>query len=221
MPSPNRAISSGVANGSVNGSSAAFESEARPHRNPHSRLAHIPGEPGTWIFIFGDMCLFAVLFCAFLRVRAVDRAAFALSQAKLDVDLGAINTVLLLVSSLFVVLAMRAVRSAARARAPLFILAAWLCGVAFLAIKAFEYSEKIGENITPQTNDFFMYYFVLTGLHAIHLLLGLGVLPAISKLARKPVMTDGECKLFEGGVCFWHMVDLLWIILFALIFLVR
>jgi nitric oxide reductase NorE protein len=186
------------------------------------RVRRVPGEEGTWIFIFGDMCVFAVLFSVFLQARISDPAGFAHDQVELNQNLGALNTLLLLVSSLLVVLAMRAVRSPAlRRRAPLFLVGAWVCGAGFLVVKAVEYAEKVDHGITPQTSDFFMYYFVLTGLHAFHLVLGLVALSVLIKLARKPEMSRGQLAFFEGGACFWHMVDLLWLVLFPLIFLVR
>ena len=191
---------------------------------PARRTRRIPGEEGVWIFIFGDMCVFAVFFCVFLQARIGDPAGFARDQAELNRNFGAVNTVLLLVSSLFVVLTMRVIQSpnlALRAKAPFFIAAAWLCGVSFLVIKGLEYGEKIHHGITPQTSDFFMYYFVLTGLHAFHLVLGLAVLVVLFVMSRKPELSRGQFAFFEGGACFWHMVDLLWLVLFPLIFLVR
>lgn len=185
-------------------------------------LRHIPGEVGTWIFIFGDMGVFAILFCVFLHARQSDPAAFAADQTTLNANLGAFNTVLLLISSLFVVLAMRAVRSGAQGMwASCFIAAAFLCGGGFLVVKIFEYHEKISAGSTPQSSDFFMYYFVLTGLHAFHLVVGMAILMVLFKLSRKPRMSPMQLGFFEGGACFWHMVDLLWIVLFPLIFLVR
>ncbi len=193
----------------------------RPAAAP-ARSRRIPGEEGTWIFIFGDMCVFAVFFCVFLNARMGDPAGFARDQAQLNQNFGAINTVLLLVSSLFVVLAMRAVNSPTlRDRAPRLLALAWVCGAGFLVVKVVEYAEKVDHGITPQTSDFFMYYFVLTGLHAFHLVLGLAMLTVLINLARKPAMSRGQFVFFEGGACFWHMVDLLWLVLFPLIFLVR
>jgi len=203
--------------------SAATQLEAdAPAPARERRTRRVPGEEGVWIFIFGDMCVFAVLFCVFLEARISDPAGFAHDQAQLNQNFGAINTVVLLVSSFFVVLATRAVHSPAlRARAPRLLLGAWLCGAAFLVIKAVEYAEKLDHGITPQTSDFYMYYFVLTGLHAFHLILGLGALTLLVNLAKKPEMTRGQLAFFEGGACFWHMVDLLWLVLFPLVFLAR
>jgi nitric oxide reductase NorE protein len=181
-----------------------------------------PAEGGVWIFIFGDMSVFAVFFVLYLLVRIHNPAQAALDQAALNKNFGAINTVLLLVSSLFVVLAARALRSETQSRhASKFVIGAFICGAGFLTIKVVEYTAKVQHGITPYTSDFFMYYYVLTGLHAFHLLIGLTVLIGLFKLARKPEMGAKEYSLFESGACFWHMVDLLWIVLFPLIFLVR
>ena len=186
------------------------------------RTWRTPGEEGVWIFIFGDMSVFAVFFLLYLSVRLGRPAQAAHDQAQLNTNLGAVNTVLLLVSSLQVVLAARAVRSETQIRsAPKFIVGAFLCGAGFLAIKIPEYTEKVQHGINPYTSDFFMYYYVLTGLHTFHLLIGLVVLMALYRLARRPAMNAEQFSFFESGACFWHMVDLLWIVIFPLIFLVR
>jgi len=181
----------------------------------------VPGETGTWVFIFGDMLVFAILFATYLYYRADDPELFTTSQQALNQTYGAINTLLLLVSSLLVVLAVRAVRRPMHRVAPWLILGAIGCGVAFSALKIAEYSEKVGAGLTPSTNDFFMSYFVYTGLHWFHLLVGLAVLVYLFTLARKPVLTSRQFAFLEGGASFWHMVDLLWIVLFSLLYLVK
>jgi nitric oxide reductase NorE protein len=185
------------------------------------RVRHIPGEAGIWVLILGDLMVFAVIFGTQLYYRGQAPELFARSQRLLDQDLGVLNTVLLLVSSLFVVLAVRTVRTARRPQSALFLAGALICGAGFAAVKVVEYGEKIGAGITPLTDDFFLYYFVLTGLHSLHLLVGMAVLTFLVALSRKPSMTDRQFALFEGGACFWHMVDLLWIVLFPLLYLVH
>jgi len=193
-------------------------------RNPEAATApkrRVPGEEGTWIFILGDMCVFAVFFTVYLHSRGKESALFRTSQETLDRNLGALNTVLLLISSLFVVLAVRAFRSSQRRLAPPLFVAAFACGIGFSVVKGFEYHEKIAAGISPNTNAFYMYYFVLTGLHLFHLIVGLIVLSILFRFSRKPELTKSQYAFFEGGACFWHMVDLLWLVLFPLIFLVR
>jgi nitric oxide reductase NorE protein len=187
-----------------------------------SRERRVPGEPGIWVLLFGDMLVFAVLFAVYLHARGPKHELFASSQDALNRNFGAINTLVLLTSSLLVVFAGRALRSQKwRHLAQHLTLAGAAVGVCFVVIKLIEYHEKISAGITPSTNEFFMYYYVLTGLHLAHVIVGLLVLVALSRLARKPDPTATHLAFFEGGSCFWHMVDLLWIVIFPLLFLVR
>lgn len=181
----------------------------------------VPGEEGVWIFILGDICVFAVFFTYYLVQRGKHVDLFDVSQSTLNKNFGAVNTIFLLISSLFVVLAVRAMRVADRLLAQRLIAAAFLCGVAFIVVKVFEYSERIAAHQIPTTNGFYLLYFVLTGLHLFHLILGLGVLTALYFLARRVELSKHQWAFFEGGACFWHMVDLLWLVLFPLLFLVR
>ncbi|WP_372787870.1 cytochrome c oxidase subunit 3 [Paraconexibacter sp.] len=186
-----------------------------------ARVRRTPGEAGTWVFIFGDMTVFAVLFATYLYYRAEDPALFASSQQELNQTFGAVNTLLLLLSSLLVVAAVRAVRDHRGVAAPRLIAGAMACGLAFSGLKVVEYGEKISHDQTPATDDFFLYYFVLTGMHWFHLLIGLAVLTALIVITRKPNLTARQVSFVEGGACFWHMVDLLWIVLFPLLYFVR
>jgi nitric oxide reductase NorE protein len=188
---------------------------------------HMPGEEGTWIFIFGDMTVFALLFGVYLSARAADPALFNASQEHLSQSWGAVNTLLLLTSSLFVVTAIRALRLGIPHIAPKLIAGAFACGVGFAIVKYFEWGHHLSDGFKPATNDFWMYYYVLTGLHFFHLLIGMVLLVFIYTQARK--VADAPNQLIEprrfafveGAGCFWHMVDLLWIVLFPLLYLVH
>ncbi len=197
---------------------ATAEQESTAER-PAQR--HIPGEAGLWVLLFGDLTVFLVLFCVYLVNRGKHAQLFAHSQHELNRNLGALNTLLLLASSLLVVLATRAVRSPSRRHAPALMLGAIGFGLGFVAVKVFEYHDKIAAGLTPSTNKFYMFYFVLTGIHLAHLIVGLAVLTVLCVLSRKAELTDGQFMFFEGGACFWHMVDLLWIVIFPLLYLVR
>jgi nitric oxide reductase NorE protein len=191
-------------------------------REPQTPARHVPGEPGIWVLLFGDIGVFTILFAVYLQHRGENSDLFPQSQATLNPAFGALNTLVLLGSSLLVVFATHALRRPElRSRAPRLMVAAAVVGACFVVVKAIEYHEKLSVGITPSTNEYFMYYFVLTGLHLAHVIVGLGVLLALSRLARKPALTTVHVALFEGGVCFWHLVDLLWIVVFPLIFLVR
>jgi nitric oxide reductase NorE protein len=190
---------------------------------PPSPGKHVPGEVGAWVFILGDMMIFAVLFVTYLVGRAQDIDLFDASQSELNQNFGAANTLILLTSSILVVLGVRSVRERRGPGTALF-LAAFVCGLAFSGLKVIEYADKVHHGLTPATDDFFMYYFVLTALHWFHVILGMLVLLALARLARQ-AREDGLVKrqlsFVEGGACFWHMVDLLWIVLFPLLYLAR
>ena len=197
-------------------------SETTDQSAPVGRAArHLPGEEGTWVFILGDMTVFAVFFATYLFYRGQQRELFITSQRHLVQGYGVINTLLLLISSLFVVLGIRAIRQRRETVGPWMFAGAMLCGLGFTGMKFLEYSQKLSAGITPATNNFFMYYFVLTGLHFFHLLLGMVVLTFLLRASRKPAMSAKRFAFVEGGACFWHMVDLLWIVLFPLLYLVK
>lgn len=182
---------------------------------------HIPGEVGAWVFILGDMTVFALLFGVFVYYRGQQPRLFEHAQLQLHRSFGAINTLLLLTSSLGVITAVRAVRAHLNKLATATIAIAMLCGTAFLVNKGLEWSDLLSHGHKPATNNFFMYFFVLTGIHAFHLLIGMGVLTTLLILTRKPTLSKGQYAFLEGGACFWHMVDLLWIVLFALLYLMH
>jgi nitric oxide reductase NorE protein len=182
-----------------------------------SRRYHVPGESGIWVFIFGDTIVFAIMFATYMYYRGKDVALFNASQLALNTDFGLINTLLLLSSSLLVVLAVGLVRVGIHRPAQPLILGAIGCGVAFSVLKVIEYSGKLDAGITPQTNQFFMFYFVLTGLHWFHLAIGLGVLGYMYFSARRMSLDVKQFAWFEGAGCYWHMVDLL----FPLLYLVN
>ncbi len=180
------------------------------------------GEVGIWMFILGDMMVFSLLFCVFIYYRSLDVNGFLLSQAQLNIHYGALNTLILLTSSLFVVMAVESARVNRTDLIARFLLAAIICGTAFLVLKVLEYSEKIAQGHTLLSDDFFMFYFVLTGIHLLHLLVGMLVL--IYLFLRSRQVTDEKddgLLLLEGGACYWHMVDLLWIVLFPLLYLMK
>ncbi|KAA9160468.1 cytochrome c oxidase subunit 3 family protein [Amycolatopsis acidicola] len=180
---------------------------------------HVPGEPGIWLFIFGDMCVFAVFFAVFLRARMQEPALFAQSRPELSIALGTVNTVVLLTSSLCVALGVRAYRRSERTTAVRLFTGAMGCGAGFLVIKLVEYATKLAAGITPATNTFFLYYFIFTAIHAVHVVLGLGGLTVLRAFAGKHTRGVHDLRVVEIGATFWHMVDLLWIVLFPLFYL--
>lgn len=183
------------------------------------RAAHIPGEPGIWLFIGGDIVLFSLLFVVFLDYRAADPALFAAGRAVLDQGLGLLNTLLMLTSSWFVATGVEAARRRLDGVPRRCFAVALACGAGFGVVKYFEYAAKIATGITPMTDDFFMFYFVYTGIHMIHVLIGMAVLAALIGYTRSRPTAAVNVQHLETGASFWHLVDLLWIVLFALLYL--
>ena len=182
---------------------------------------HLPGEAGIWVLIGGDLLMFGVFFLTFIYYRSLDPAAYDGSQRLLDEALGLTNTLILLTSSWFVAMAARIVRGPAPRRAVPLIGVAMGLGLAFLIVKGFEYHDKLAHGVTVLTSEFMMFYFMFTGIHAVHVVIGLGVLAYLASVARRPVVEAAGLRAFEGGAAFWHLVDLLWVVLFALLYLLR
>jgi nitric oxide reductase NorE protein len=187
---------------------------------PSATARRMPGEEGTWVFLFGDMVVFGVFFTTFLVQRAAHAELFDRSRQTLDLGIGLTNTLVLLTSSWCVASAVTALRGGATDLARRLFVAALGCGLVFVALKAVEYTQKVHQGHTPGTNDFYLYYFILTGLHLFHVLVGLGILAFLSRQPARATLTERRWMVIEGGACFWHLVDLLWIFLFPLLYLV-
>ncbi|MEC9359708.1 MAG: cytochrome c oxidase subunit 3 family protein [Pseudomonadota bacterium] len=181
----------------------------------------IPGEEGLWIFIFGDALVFSVFFVVLLLFRGSNSELYSASQEHLNQAFGVFNTALLLSSSWLVAMAVKAARRGLGRLTPILMLLAVLCGGGFAVVKVLEWSEKIGAGITLITNDFFMYYFIFTGIHFLHVMIGMAVLTVLALHCRSGVMDANKIRNLESGASFWHLVDLLWIVLFALFYLVK
>jgi nitric oxide reductase NorE protein len=186
--------------------------------------APFPVEAGVWVVVLGELCVFTLFFTTFLYYRALSPELFEESRALLRQDLGALNTIILLTSSWCVASAVRALRSAeTRPRAMSLLLGALGCGAVFVVVKVFEYGGAINAGINVLTDGFFMFYFMLTGIHLLHLLVGMGLLGATTVHLRHVIASNGEVSepLVGFASCFWHMLDLVWIILFPLLYLLR
>lgn len=181
---------------------------------------HIPGEPGIWMFIVGDMLMFSLLFIIYMYYRSGAPELFNASQAQLNQTLGLINTLLMLTSSWLVASGVQAARRGAAEVVTKCFRWTILCGAAFLCVKVVEYGEKIGAGLNMWTNDFFMLYFCYTGIHMIHVVLGMGVVAGLMRYSRAGDFSGNRLRNIETGVTFWHLVDLIWVILFGLLYLV-
>lgn len=198
-----------------------MEGPATKNQPAEAPPRHLPGEEGVWLFIGGDLVLFTLLFCVFLNMRAEQPDVFADGRAQLNQACGLVNTLLMLTSSWLVATAVRAARRqlASGVTAACFA-GALACGAGFWIVKGVEYGEKLSAGITLATNDFFMLYFIYTGLHLLHVTIGMGVLTWLIVYSKSGEFGAGKMRNLESGASFWHLVDLLWIVLFALLYLV-
>lgn len=181
----------------------------------------LPGDLAIWFFILAEMIAFAVFFAAYAFARASHVEEFNLYQQTLDRNSGALNTVLLITGSWFVALAVRAAHADEQKAIARNLLLGWLCGAGFLVVKCFEYAAKFGAGISLSTNTFYMFYISLTFFHFMHVLLGMVILSVLWFQARKGVYGAHEANGLESGAAYWHMVDLLWIVLFPLVYVMR
>lgn len=186
----------------------------------YPRKRHLPGEEGLWVFIMGDLLMFAVFFGVLVVSRAEDTSAFNDAQSHLHVELGLLNTLVLLTGSWLVVRGMQAMKARDPRRAWWFA-AAFGTALTFALVKVLEYTLLVGEGHTPAESDFYMYYFVFTGIHLAHLVIGAVFLAVLFTIARRTQLTVGKYRLAECGAVYWHMVDMLWLVLFPLLYIVR
>jgi nitric oxide reductase NorE protein len=183
--------------------------------------SNLPGDEGFWFFIAGDLCLFAVLFLVFMTARMDAVGQFELAHKTLHPGLGLVSTLVLITSSYFMARAVVAARACLRGQVVRNLSLAVGIGSLFAVVKAVDYGGKFAAGIGPTTNDFFMYYFALTGLHLLHYLAGLAVLTISLLRARRARLQSGYTRWIESVGVYWHMVDLLWIFLFAMFYLLR
>lgn len=174
-----------------------------------------------WLMILAEMLAFFILFLSYAFARARDVALFNASQSTLDLHSGAINTVLLITGSWCVVRAVRAVRVDASAAGARWLVAALACGAGFLTLKVLEFSAKAEAGIDLSTNTFYMFYILLTGFHFLHVIAAMVFLALLLVQVLRGVYGSHDYHALESGAAFWHMVDLLWIVLFPLVYVMR
>ncbi len=196
---------------------AALSSSDTARTNPARN--HIPGEIGIWLFVAGDLLVFAVFFIVIALGHVQQPEVFAQGRALLNMWVGVLNTLLLLTGSWFVAIGVDKCRTTSKPVGSHYFALAILCGVAFAANKTFEWGGKISAGFTPATNDFYMYFFIFTGIHLLHVIVGIGVLLLVRSVSRRPALARRDIATMESGATFWHLVDLLWIVLFALFYL--
>jgi nitric oxide reductase NorE protein len=188
---------------------------------PNSTAPRLAGDLAIWFFIMAELLAFAVFFAAYAFTRAAHVEEFNLAQQMLNRDAGAINTLLLLTGSAFVVRAVQAALAGESRRGAPWMLAAIVCGLAFLGVKVAEYAVAFDQGLSLSRSTFDMFYLSLTFFHFMHVVLGLVILVALWLGLRAGRYGPHNMNGLESGAAYWHMVDLLWLILFPLVYVIH
>jgi nitric oxide reductase NorE protein len=197
--------------------------ESAPEFNPNAAALHSFGAPGTdglWTFVFIDMVIFLMIFLTFMSERLGRVQLFAESQLHLNEIFGFANTLILLTSSWMVVEAIQAARRSDGTGIRWFLGWAWMLGLAFSINKFVEYYLKIRAGITPATNSFFSFYYFITMVHFLHVIAGMLFIGYCRGNARHRAGTADYITGLENVGLFWHFVDVLWIFIFPLLYMV-
>ncbi|MFO7303852.1 MAG: cytochrome c oxidase subunit 3 family protein, partial [Acidobacteriota bacterium] len=186
---------------------------------------------GMWVFLVTEILFFGGMFLVYLVYRMLYPEAWVLGSNHLDVAMGAINTVVLLCSSLTMVLAVRAAQVGSRQGQVINLVLTIVFGLTFLVVKYFEYAEKFEHHLVPGPNFdmtlpqaaqqqlFFSIYFMMTGIHAIHMIIGIGLMLVILWMAWRGRFSPDYYGPLEVSGLYWHFVDVVWIFLFPLLYL--
>lgn len=180
----------------------------------------LPGDLAMWIFIIAELSVFALLFLLFSYLRSSDSVTFLAGQQTLHPHAGLINTLALLTSSACVAQAVHSVRQN-RSGAFGWMLLSIPVGSVYIIVKLWEYQQLVRQGFDLDTNHFYTGYFLLTGFHLLHVVLGVVILGFMSVRLWRGCYRPAQMSGLESGACYWHMVDLVWVILFPLIYVIH
>jgi cytochrome c oxidase subunit 3 len=187
---------------------------------------------GMWVFLVTEILFFGGLFLVYTVYRSQYARAFAEASRHLDIKLGTFNTAVLIVSSLTMALAVFSAATGRRRALIGFLIATMVLGGVFLGVKAVEYGHKFHDHLVPgphfrfpgpyarQAEIFYSLYFAMTGLHAAHMIIGIGILTVLVLQARKGRYGPDYYTPVEVSGLYWHFVDIVWIFLFPLLYLI-
>jgi cytochrome c oxidase subunit 3 len=197
---------------------------------PEIHRDDLASKTGMWLFLFTEMLLFGGLFVVYSVYRFRNAQAFHLAAHELNVAIGTINTIILLISSTTIAMSITAIQKKNKKFALLLLGVTILLGLAFLVNKYFEWGEHLKEHIYPGSavlalrgqGDVLFYglYFFMTGLHALHIIIGLIFIGIITSMIYRDKITYNNFVLQENSGLYWHLVDLIWIFLFPLFYLI-
>jgi cytochrome c oxidase subunit III len=194
---------------------------------PNKALQREGVSVGMWLFLMSEVLFFAALFISYAVYRSFNAEAFRIAAAHTDLFCGATNTVILLTSSLTITVALRAASARLRRLTTACLLLTALLGIAFLMVKGLEYHDDLAKSLfpgpgfplsPPTTQLFWMLYWVMTGIHAVHLTAGILVVLAVAWLFERRIVPV-QSSTAEGIAIYWHFVDCVWLVLFPLLYL--
>lgn len=204
-----------------------MEIQAAQHHEPYDR--EIP-KLGMWLFIFTELLFFGGLFLVYAVYRYQHSKAFHLAAEELDVAIGTINTIILLISSTTLAMSITAIRKKQRKLSLGLVSVTTLLGIVFLINKIFEWGTKFEHGLYPGSETlqslghgdtlFYGLYFAMTGLHALHIVIGLVLFIILLVKLYKRTIHEERYALLENSGLYWHLVDIIWIFLFPLFYLV-
>jgi nitric oxide reductase NorE protein len=186
----------------------------------HPSSTELPGDFAIWFFIFAELTVFAIFFIGFAWMDSRNPEMFDAGKATLHPIAGLINTLALISSSYILALAIQAAKKGdGIACRNGFWLSIAIASI-YVVSKMWEYDQLIEQGYNLSSNNFYMFYFFTTGFHFMHVLLGMVILAILAVCLNKPDYVTSELSTLESGASYWHMVDLLWLILFPLVYVI-
>ena len=180
-----------------------------------------PGDLAMWIFILAELSVFAIFFAAYAFARQGNEALFRQYQATLDRGAALVNTLALLLASYLVARAVQAIQAGQARHCARWLWAAVAMGGVFVVVKLHEYGVHLGHGVSLSTNTFYMFYLSLTFFHFMHVILGMVILGAVAVKARAGAYDALAHQGVETGASYWHMVDMVWLLLFPLVYVMQ
>ncbi len=201
----------------------ADHTEDHAHAHGHGlgeAVTHDAAKFGMWLFLGTEILLFGGLFAAYALFRAKYPDLFVEYHKNLDLEKGVFNTFVLLFSSFTMALAVLFAQRKKQLYTTIFLAITFVCGAIFAIVKYFEYAHKFEDHIYPSKNIFYALYYMTTGLHMIHVFIGMIIILALLGMNMKGKFVKGRYTPVEVGGLYWHLVDLIWIYLFPLMYLI-
>ncbi|MEB0046692.1 MULTISPECIES: cytochrome c oxidase subunit 3 [unclassified Pseudomonas] len=182
---------------------------------------HLPGDLAMWFFILAELTVFAILILAFAVTQALKPQMFSDSRLLLNTSTGLAMTLSLITAGLFAALAQEQVRRSRPRQGAVFLLIALFAASVYVVLKVTEYRHLLASGLSMEHNTFFTLYWILTGFHFLHVVLGMFILGGLAERCRRGLYNADNRSGFECGVLYWHMVDLIWVVLFPLVYVLN